>query len=585
MKSRILLLYAVAVACGVGAVSCTPEEDVVDMKELKPIFSSNEFSVEAGGTIALTFAISNVEGAELELTASASNPEATVSVTHDNLYQGEVMFTAPAVSSGESITVTLEVNDAANGRSASTTTTVTVGASESLSVSLSADIRSMATKPGGSFELPFIISGKGKAEISTEPEITVTDGWTATCTLDEDQEGGSITVTAPAALTADLAVKMEISDNYRRTATLDIKLSIVEVSNTENAANCYIVSPGSTISIKAVEGNSADELTFNNASLVWQDEPGMVKSVAASPADKAIVVTLNPGISGNAVVAARQDDEIVWSWHLWVTDYDPEDNPMVYTSPKTSTTYTFMDRNLGAMSGEKYTAESFGLLYQWGRKDPFVGADGTMSSVYVKKYDIDGNQVREVSEERPVYGSDDYESTNLELSIRNPHIFYTAPSSAWPVVDWLTDDAQRQNNDLWGGVSGYKSKYDPCPEGWIVPQAGDPWLFRSEYSKEGSLNDSGKYDSSYPWYIEYDDAYCIGFRYKAAGSDTEYWFPFCGEKDCNGGALNSVGSGSQYHTRTTSNTTVLVQCLAWGNPTSEMTLNRPYGSSVRCIKE
>ena len=585
MKSRILLLYAVAVACGVGAVSCTPEEDVVDMKELKPIFSSNEFSVEAGGTIALTFAISNVEGAELELTASASNPEATVSVTHDNLYQGEVMFTAPAVSSGESITVTLEVNDAANGRSASTTTTVTVGASESLSVSLSADIRSMATKPGGSFELPFIISGKGKAEISTEPDITVTDGWTAACTFDEDQEGGSITVTAPAALTTELAVKMEISDNYGRTATLDIKLSIVEVSNTENAANCYIVSPGSTISIKAVEGNSTDELTFNNASLVWQDELGMVKSVAASPADKAIVVTLNPEISGNAVVAARQDDEIVWSWHLWVTDYDPEDNPMVYTSPKTSTTYTFMDRNLGAMSGEKYTAESFGLLYQWGRKDPFVGADGTMSSVYVKKYDIDGNQVREVSEERPVYGSDDYESTNLELSIRNPHIFYTAPSSAWPVVDWLTDDAQRQNNDLWGGVSGYKSKYDPCPEGWIVPQAGDPWLFRSEYSKEGSLNDSGKYDSSYPWYIEYDDAYCIGFRYKAAGSDTEYWFPFCGEKDCNGGALNSVGSGSQYHTRTTSNTTVLVQCLAWGNPTSEMTLNRPYGSSVRCIKE
>ena len=585
MKSRILLLYAAAVACGVGAVSCTPEEDVVDMKELKPIFSSNEFSVEAGGTIALTFAISNVEGAELELTASASNPEATVSVTHDNLYQGEVMFTAPAVSSGESITVTLKVNDAANGRSASTTTTVTVGASESLSVSLSADIRSMATKPGGSFELPFIISGKGKAEISTEPEITVTDGWTAACTFDEDQEGGSITVTAPAALTTELAVKMEISDNYGRTATLDVKLSIVEVSNTENAANCYIVSPGSTISIKAVEGNSADELTFNNASLVWQDELGMVKSVAASPADKAIVVTLNPGISGNAVVAARQDDEIVWSWHLWVTDYDPEDNPMVYTSPKTSTTYTFMDRNLGAMSGEKYTAESFGLLYQWGRKDPFVGADGTMSSVYVKKYDIDGNQVREVSEERPVYGSDDYVSTNLELSIRNPHIFYTAPSSAWPVVDWLTDDAQRQNNDLWGGVSGYKSKYDPCPEGWIVPQAGDPWLFRSEYSKEGSLNDSGKYDSSYPWYIEYDDAYCIGFRYKAAGSDTEYWFPFCGEKDCNGGALNSVGSGSQYHTRTTSNTTVLVQCLAWGNPTSEMTLNRPYGSSVRCIKE
>lgn len=585
MKSKNFLLYAAAVFCGIGAMSCTPEEETVELEALKPIFASDNFSVEAGGTIALPFAISNVEDAELELTASASNPNATVTVDHNNLYEGEVTFTAPAVSSGEDITVTLEVNDAGNGRTASTTTTVTIGASEALAITLSADIRSMATKPGGSFGLPFVITGKGGAVISDNVEITVTDGWTAECTVDEDQEGGTITVTAPGTLTQTLEVKMTVTDDYSRTAMLDVKIDIVEVSNTENAANCYIVSPGSTISIKAVEGNSADELEFNNAALVWQDALGMVKSVAASQEDKAVVVVLNPGISGNAVVAAKQDDVIVWSWHLWVTDYDPDEDPMVYTSPKTSETYTFMDRNLGAMGGEKYTQESFGLLYQWGRKDPFVGADGVLSSVYVKKYDIDGNQVREVSELRPVYPADDYESTNLELAIRNPTVFYYAPSSAWPVVDWLTDDAQRQDNDLWGGVSGYKTKYDPCPEGWTVPPAGDPWLFRTEYKKEGNLNDSGKYDPSYPWYIEYDDAYCIGFRYKAPGDDREYWFPFTGEKDCNAGELVSTGSGSQYHTRTTSNTTVLVQTFAWGNPTSEMGLNRPYGCCIRCIKE
>lgn len=91
-----------------------------------------------------------------------------------------------------------------------------------------------------------------------------------------------------------------------------------------------------------------------------------------------------------------------------------------------------MDRNLGAKNAKKYDAGSLGLLYQWGRKDPFVGADGTESSVYVLKYDIDGNRVREVSEERPTYPSSDYESTNLLLSIQNPNTFYSAPSSAWP---------------------------------------------------------------------------------------------------------------------------------------------------------
>lgn len=149
--------------------------------------------------------------------------------------------------------------------------------------------------------------------------------------------------------------------------------------------------------------------------------------------------------------------------------------------------------------------------------------------------------MREVSEERPTYPSSDYESTNLQLAIQNPNTFYFAPSSSYPVVDWLTDDAQRQNHDLWGGVSGYKTKYDPCPEGWKVPAAGAPWGFRKEYKKAGALNDAQPYDSTYPWFIEYDDAYCIGFRYKQADSGKEYWFPFAGRKEVSTGVLNGGG--------------------------------------------
>lgn len=74
----------------------------------------------------------------------------------------------------------------------------------------------------------------------------------------------------------------------------------------------------------------------------------MVKSVSANSSEKVVVVQLNAGIVGNAVVAAKLDDVIVWSWHVWVSDYDPMSDPFVWTDKSTGTSYTFMDRNLGA---------------------------------------------------------------------------------------------------------------------------------------------------------------------------------------------------------------------------------------------
>lgn len=581
------LLAALLLTGAATIVSCGSDDsdDGPKLGELKAIFSSDNFSVEAGGTVSLPFTVTGAEGATLALSATPSNTAATTSVTSDANYAGSVEFTAPAITDGEKITVTLTVTDSKNNRTTTAQTSVTVGASEKLAVALSADIKSMATKPGGSFELPFTVTGIGTATVASDVTLTATSGWNATCEWGSDKTSGKIKVTAPAALTPTLALSMTISNNHNRTAKLEATLTIVEISTAANAANCHIVAPGSTLTIKAVEGNSTTELNFNNAALVWQDAQGMVKSVSANSSEKVVVVQLNAGIVGNAVVAAKLDDVIVWSWHVWVTDYDPMSDPFVWTDKSTGTSYTFMDRNLGAKNAKKYDAGSLGLLYQWGRKDPFVGADGTESSVYVLKYDIDGNRVREVSEERPTYPSSDYESTNLLLSIQNPNTFYSAPSSAWPVVDWLTDDAQRQNHDLWGGVSGYKTKYDPCPEGWKVPEAGAPWGFRKEYKKAGALNDGQPYDSSYPWFIEYDDAYCIGFRYKQADSGKEYWFPFTGKKDCNKGDLNGVGGGANYNTATCQNTLAIMEMLAWGNPASETGLNRPYGSSVRCIKE
>lgn len=570
---------ALVAAAALSFTSCdkTPQ---VQLPSLKAAFGSDSYTVEPGGTISLAFVVNGHDNVDIDVTATASNPRAAVTVKNPLMYQGEVVFTAPAVSSGEVVVVTLRASDS-NGRSVDVTTDVEVSASTELAIGYDIDVRSLAAKPGDSFEIPFTLSGIGAAVLS-EPEVSASpSAWTVKCSAIKDGKG-TLTLTAPAALTESVTVNFSIKDDYNRVATSNLTIAVVPVTETEGAANSYIVKPGSTIGIKAVEGNSATALTFNNASLLWQDKAGLVKSVSASPSAGVIVVVLNPSVSGNAVVTAKNNDEVVWSWHLWVTDYDPDEDPFSYTA-KSGKTYVFMDRNLGAMNNTKYSAGALGLLYQWGRKDPFVGSSDVQSAIPVVKYDIDGNEVPDVAEERPVYN--DNTSTNLQLAIQNPNTFYHAPASAYPVVDWLTDKAALQENDFWGGISGYKTKYDPCPEGWMVPPSGELWDFRTEFKKDGGLTTDGKYDPSYPWYIEYDDAYSIGFRYKDKTTGKEYWWPFCGTRHPNKGDLERVNSGAQYCTSTNSGSTVNFVILAWGNPTSVFQLNRTYGSSVRCIRE
>ena len=71
---------------------------------------------------------------------------------------------------------------------------------------------------------------------------------------------------------------------------------------------------------------------------------------------------------GNAVIAARDiDGEILWSWHIWFTDQPEEQS---YRNGAG----TVMDRNLGATSATPGDPGALGLLYQWGRTDPFLGS-------------------------------------------------------------------------------------------------------------------------------------------------------------------------------------------------------------------
>ena len=272
--NRAIYALAAMVFLAVGCTTEKPEEGK-EYGDIAVFFGADDLSVEAGGTISVPFSILGSEGVVLNLTAETSDAEVTTKLKYDATYTGTIEFKAPiVVASQKDVTLTLKVSDK-KGRSAEGSTTVTMLASEPLALALTDNIKSMATTAGGTFTLPVVLTGKGNATVPESVTVSATNGWNATFAWNADKTGGTVTVTAPAALTPNVIISMSLKDSYDREASLEVPLSIVAISVAENAANCHIVAPGSTITINAVKGNSTEALDFNNAALVWQDELGM----------------------------------------------------------------------------------------------------------------------------------------------------------------------------------------------------------------------------------------------------------------------------------------------------------------------
>lgn len=268
--------------------------------------------------------------------------------------------------------------------------------------------------------------------------------------------------------------------------------------------NCYQVAPGTTsVTIDAtpyytyrsdydVTNGNVIRVTNGNmsglgadVSVLWQQEEGSTATdltgtaSASKEADgavvkgtlkidrryqegKAIITVPLTGEKGNAVIAlwaVNNDNErtkIVWSYHIWVSDVED------VACSTSAGTYSILDRNIGATSTDG-TLNSFGVNYQWGRKDPFPRDFSAQSGT-----SANGDLL--LTAERT-------SSTNLNYSIQHPdtRVVYTSNTSG---AKWLPTSV----NGLWGhdvlyGSSGdankvkntVKTVYDPCPEGYKVP--------------------------------------------------------------------------------------------------------------------
>ena len=230
---------------------------------------------------------------------------------------------------------------------------------------------------------------------------------------------------------------------------------------------------------------------------------------------------------GNALVGAFDaKDNVLWTWHLWVCpDFIDEGTQIVkpeHIENWTYNDYDFMDRNIGALSSRPDAAGEFGaglpansiasqgLLFQWGRKEPFIGANYCTDKS--PKNDNNGNPglqnvihyytnkqtgTKNWGRLQTQFTTDAALSqalanpTSLIHSGKKREGLITIPNlgqSLWGISDALFS----KTKDL-----GNKTIYDPSPVGFRVPPV-DAFVYHGQYKLKSSGGDRYEPDPNEP---------------------------------------------------------------------------------------
>ena len=334
---------------------------------------------------------------------------------------------------------------------------------------------------------------------------------------------------------------------------------IVQTNLDENAAtNCYIISNAGLYKLRSVKGNSNESVgEVSSAKILWE-----TFGTASMPAPCELITeicykngyvifkTNEKYKEGNALIGVvNSDGEILWSWHLWLSDEPKEE---VYKN----SAGIMLDRNLGATNSMSGSAECFGLLYQWGRKDPFLNSSSTSNRTVAAST---------ITWPTSVYSS--YSTGTTQYATANPTTFIRSNHSSREHDDWMYG----RDNTLW---SSNKTIYDPCPAGWKVPECGD----NSVWAMAG-FADNNNYNSTYK-----------GRYFELANGQTT-WYPTSYYYSVDGG----LTSGGAYYWSSTPSaqsayslyfTSGTVNTSYYDVRASQSGCgNRASGYPIRCVKE
>ncbi|MDR3118305.1 MAG: DUF4906 domain-containing protein [Mediterranea sp.] len=256
---------------------------------------------------------------------------------------------------------------------------------------------------------------------------------------------------------------------------------------------------------------------------------------AEGDTDGYFTVETGPLTAGNTVIAVKKQGTttILWSWHLWITDYDPYQGTLagqndainvpggLYLRSTNAAKLPngkwlgHMDRMLGADSPTDLTP----MLYQYGRKDPFYPA---------ANFALDTRFTVQSS------------ALTLPQSVTTPTTAAIAPTNnglqsnddLYDAYDWVTPRINQVVYPIWRDIAlpadkvvaqRSKSLFDPCPPGWRVPENTNEIRWQSTIDNDGDA---------------------IG-RFQTTAGVWSIGFPYGWRQALSGIAANSHGSGRQ----------------------------------------
>lgn len=343
--------------------------------------------------------------------------------------------------------------------------------------------------------------------------------------------------------------------------------------STTSSANCFIISQSGSYCFPVVRGNaSSDWLDKTTESeVLWESfgtnvEPNVGDIIKSVNFEDGYISfdTASPFKEGNAVIAAKDaSGNIIWSWHIWLTD-----------APQGQEYYnnagTMMDRNLGATSATPGDVGALGLLYQWGRKDPFLGDAKSTITWPSAIWSTSSSGTIEYTTQNPTTFIK-YDRSDFEYGSRNNDWYYTGSSSV--------------DNTRWTTSDKPKSIYDPCPAGWRIPDGGEDGVWSKALGSSSDFKESSLYDSTNEG---------IDFSGKF-GAALTIWYPGTLCRDYENGKLFNDGddgmdgyywSASPFYQEAPYDYYVCELHFRGNGSVQPTSINsRAYGLPVRCIQE
>jgi len=376
-------------------------------------------------------------------------------------------------------------------------------------------------------------------------------------------------------------IKQDLAANNLKSALVPGAIYPINVDlngGLQPESNSYIVAPGTTIYIpvsRATVGNTSNfpDGSFFTCGLLWSDVSAT--HVVATAVDRYIKVTAGNTVGNSVIYAKNAKGDIVWSWHIWVTDYNPDTNSNGKTYANTSG-LIWMDRNLGATAvanGTSTFSTCGGLMYQWGRKDPFPGSDGSIVGRgigqtiygYIPPSDIGGTAVSDISNDNYVkyfsVGTSPVTVSNaFSYSVQYPLVYFGpwGGSTATATMSTTVEGGAYS----WNSSVNSKTIYDPCPVGWRVPISG-LWADLKWRTAMTNANTVTAYD-----------------HFESVGD-----FPATGYRFVGNGELYDVGGIGGYWSALVGG--VCAYCLhfdSYNISDSGTSYSRSYGFPVRCVK-